>query len=64
MYPTNYRKIASNKTIQKIIQRKNVYFKKSVKDYFLNVQMVGMLFENWDYLLSLCFRGCDTVNLG
>lgn len=34
MYPTNYRKIASNETIQKIIQRKNVSFKNIyIEDY-------------------------------
>lgn len=34
MYPTNYTKIASNETKQKIIQRKNVYFKKICKRLF------------------------------
>lgn len=61
--PTNYRKIASNETIQKIIQINNVYFKNICKRLFFKCANGWMFFENWDYLLCLCFRRCDTQSI-
>lgn len=55
LYPNNYRKIASNETIQKIIQRKNVYFKNICKRLFFKYANGRDAFRELGlrYLLSL-----------